>query len=194
MLPCRMARRDVGQRQGSVLSHLDRQAGSRPARGGAVQGAVAVVPAGHLPRDRQPQPESGVVPHARTAVAGKAVEHGLGVGHPRSGVIDLEHRLTTDMADAQHHRPSRRVPRRVAQQVPERKLHQRGIGLGKDLVNRALDYARDSGCSNIFLQTTDGLPESQQLYEKLGFEVTSNVREELWDGVRPLIQMELGLK
>ena len=70
----------------------------------------------------------------------------------------------------------------------------RGIGLGKDLVNRALDYARDSGCSNIFLQTTDGLPESQQLYEKLGFEVTSNVREELWDGVRPLIQMELGLK
>lgn len=69
----------------------------------------------------------------------------------------------------------------------------RGIGLGKDLVNRALDYARNSACSKIFLETTDGLPESQQLYEKLGFQVTSNVEEELWDGVRPLIRMELTL-
>ena len=72
-------------------------------------------------------------------------------------------------------------------------LSARGIGLGKNLVNSALDYARESGCSKIFLQTTDGLPESQQLYEKLGFEVTSNAPEELWDGVRPLIRMELSL-
>ena len=70
----------------------------------------------------------------------------------------------------------------------------RGIGLGKDLVNRALDYARNNACSKIFLETTDGLPESQQLYEKLGFQVTSNVQEELWGGVRPLIRMELTLK
>ena len=70
----------------------------------------------------------------------------------------------------------------------------RGIGLGKDLVNRALDYARDNACSKIFLETTDGLPESQQLYEKLGFHVTSNAQEELWGGVRPLIRMELTLK
>ena len=69
----------------------------------------------------------------------------------------------------------------------------RGMGLGKDLVNRALDYARDNACSKIFLETTDGLPESQQLYEKLGFIVTSDTREELWDGVRPLIRMELPL-
>jgi len=69
----------------------------------------------------------------------------------------------------------------------------RGIGLGKELVNRTLDYARDEACSKIFLETTDGLPESQQLYEKLGFKEVSNVREELWDGVRPLIRMELDL-
>jgi len=69
----------------------------------------------------------------------------------------------------------------------------RGIGLGKDLVNCALDYARGNGCSRIFLETTDGLPESQHLYEALGFEVVSDVREELWDGVRPLIRMELAL-
>jgi GNAT superfamily N-acetyltransferase len=70
----------------------------------------------------------------------------------------------------------------------------RGIGLGKDLVSRALDYARENGCFRIFLETTDGLPESQSLYETLGFEVTSDVQEELWDGVRPLIRMELLLK
>jgi len=69
----------------------------------------------------------------------------------------------------------------------------RGIGLGKDLVNCALDYARENGCSRIFLETTDGLPESQHLYEALGFEVVSDVREELWDGLRPLIRMELAL-
>ncbi len=69
----------------------------------------------------------------------------------------------------------------------------RGIGLGKDLVNRALDYARNNACSSVFLETTDGLPESQQLYEKLGFAVTSNEREELWDGERPLIRMALPL-
>lgn len=69
----------------------------------------------------------------------------------------------------------------------------RGIGLGKDLVDRALDYARDNSRSIVFLETTDGLPESQQLYENLGFVVTSNTREELWDGVRPLIRMALPL-
>lgn len=70
----------------------------------------------------------------------------------------------------------------------------RGIGLGKNLVNRALDYGRRQGCSQVFLETTDGLPESQQLYEALGFKVVSEIREELWDGVRPLIHMELALK
>jgi GNAT superfamily N-acetyltransferase len=70
----------------------------------------------------------------------------------------------------------------------------RGIGLGRDLVNFAIAYAADSACSRIFLETTDGLPESQQLYDQLGFEVTSNMREELWDGERPLIRMELPIK
>jgi GNAT superfamily N-acetyltransferase len=70
----------------------------------------------------------------------------------------------------------------------------RGIGLGKDLVNRTLHYARDNRCSRVFLETTDGLSESQSLYDALGFEVVSDVREELWDGVRPLIRMEMTLK
>jgi len=69
----------------------------------------------------------------------------------------------------------------------------RSLGLGGTLVNGALAWARDNGCSEVFLETTDGLPESQALYEKLGFRTTSDTPEELWDGVRPLIFMELTL-
>ena len=69
----------------------------------------------------------------------------------------------------------------------------RGIGLGKELVNRAVDYCRDNDCESIFLETTDGLPESQTLYESLGFRIESDTSEELWDGVRPLIVMRLDL-
>jgi len=70
----------------------------------------------------------------------------------------------------------------------------RGMGLGKRLVNEALAYSRDNGGEAIFLLTTDGLPESQTLYESLGFREVSNEPEPLWDGVRPLICMELSLK
>jgi len=69
----------------------------------------------------------------------------------------------------------------------------RGLGIGKQLVYSAMDYCREKGCERVFLETTDGLPESQTLYEKLGFEVTSEVVEELWDGPRPLIIMEMDL-
>lgn len=70
----------------------------------------------------------------------------------------------------------------------------RGIGLGAELVRRALDFGRDNGCTEVFLETTDGLPESQALYEALGFEEVYNEVEELWDGPRPLIRMRLPLK
>ena len=69
----------------------------------------------------------------------------------------------------------------------------RGQGLGKRLVIDAIRYCEDAACTSIFLNTTDGLPESQGLYESLGFRVTSEVNEELWDGVRPLIVMEKSL-
>ncbi len=69
----------------------------------------------------------------------------------------------------------------------------RGIGLGSDLVSLALDYAREQDCRAIVLETTDGLPESQALYEKLGFRIVHHGSEELWDSVRPLIKMRLDL-
>lgn len=69
----------------------------------------------------------------------------------------------------------------------------RGIGLGRQLVETALDYCRNAGCKRVFLESTDGLPESQALYEDLEFEIVSNEVEELWDGARPLIRMQLQL-
>ena len=71
---------------------------------------------------------------------------------------------------------------------------ERGKGLGKDLIARALAYCRDQGCRSVHLETTDGLPVSEKMYEKLGFRVISNTVEELWDGKRPLILMRLDLK
>ncbi len=72
--------------------------------------------------------------------------------------------------------------------------NERGDGLGKDLVDRALEYCRQKGCRSVILETTDGLPESERMYEKLGFYITSNTIEELWDGSRPLICMQLDLE
>ena len=69
----------------------------------------------------------------------------------------------------------------------------RGLGLGKQLVKDALQYCRENGCKEVFLETTDGLPESQALYDELGFEIVSHESEMLWDGVRPLIHMKLEL-
>ncbi|MCG8370599.1 MAG: GNAT family N-acetyltransferase [Proteobacteria bacterium] len=70
----------------------------------------------------------------------------------------------------------------------------RGLGLGRQLVDRALRYCRDADCREVWLETTNGLPASRALYESLGFEVTRNEPEELWDGVRPLIRMRLVLR
>ena len=69
----------------------------------------------------------------------------------------------------------------------------RGLGLGKRLVNDALQYCRDNSRKEVFFETTDGLPESLALYDALGFEVVSNESKMLWDGVRPLIHMKLEL-
>jgi len=69
----------------------------------------------------------------------------------------------------------------------------RGKGLGRNLMARTLAYAREKQCRRIVLETTDGLPESEALYEKLGFRITSDSSEELWDGRRRLIKMQLDL-
>lgn len=70
----------------------------------------------------------------------------------------------------------------------------RGIGLGHQLVEAALDYCRSCGIKRVYLETTAGLPESQALYKKLGFEVVSEETADLWNGPAPLITMELEIR
>ena len=66
----------------------------------------------------------------------------------------------------------------------------RGTGLGRRLVETAIAFGIESGCDRLYLETTDGLPESQALYEKLGFEVVSSEAQVLWEDERPLVRME----
>jgi ribosomal protein S18 acetylase RimI-like enzyme len=66
----------------------------------------------------------------------------------------------------------------------------RGLGLGRRLVETAITFSIESGCDRLYLETTDGLPESQALYEKFGFEVVSSESQELWEDERRLIRME----
>lgn len=66
----------------------------------------------------------------------------------------------------------------------------RGTGLGKKLVLNALDYARQQNWSEVYLETTEGLDASMQLYQSLGFYVVSETKEKLWsEAVQKLIVM-----
>ncbi len=69
----------------------------------------------------------------------------------------------------------------------------RGIGLGRKLVEAALEYCRESGFTSVYLETTVGLPESMALYRKLGFENEAEETVELWDGMGSIITMRLDM-
>ena len=69
----------------------------------------------------------------------------------------------------------------------------RGRGLGRHLVETALNYCRAQGMTGVYLETTDGLDASSGLYESLGFRVTDAREAELWAGPRTLIIMRLDL-
>jgi len=46
---------------------------------------------------------------------------------------------------------------------------QRGVGVGRSLVERALDVARCAGCRRMLLWTQPTMVEAQRLYERVGF-------------------------
>ncbi|MEL6874162.1 MAG: GNAT family N-acetyltransferase [Pseudomonadota bacterium] len=69
----------------------------------------------------------------------------------------------------------------------------RGRGIGRQIVERAIDCARDRGLEDIFLETTDGLDASMALYKAVGFVVDSSSTEQMWFGEGNLITMVLPL-
>jgi N-acetylglutamate synthase-like GNAT family acetyltransferase len=66
----------------------------------------------------------------------------------------------------------------------------RGLGLGRLLVERALDRASRLGKTHVYLETTDGLAESMGLYARLGFATVSEEVVLLWHGEGTEIVME----
>ncbi len=56
----------------------------------------------------------------------------------------------------------------------------RGKGIGKKLVEHALDFSRRQGFEGVFLWTVDLLVEAAGLYKKNGFEITAEKRHTLW--------------
>lgn len=46
----------------------------------------------------------------------------------------------------------------------------RGIGLGKHLIQKCIDYAKEAGYRKIYLETMPELKQALKVYEKFGFE------------------------
>lgn len=57
---------------------------------------------------------------------------------------------------------------------------ERGRGLGKRLVRRALRFARSAGYRSVFLWTTSELDAARHVYEAFGFRRTARKTSDLW--------------
>jgi N-acetylglutamate synthase-like GNAT family acetyltransferase len=70
----------------------------------------------------------------------------------------------------------------------------RGRGIGKRLVEEAVDFCRTSGYSSIFLWTIDFLGAALKLYKTAGFELTDTNAHPVWGRILTEERYELKLK
>ena len=56
----------------------------------------------------------------------------------------------------------------------------RGRGLGKWLIEQALQFCREKGYSQVFLLTTGELKAAAHLYRSAGFQLTESLTYQLW--------------
>ena len=70
----------------------------------------------------------------------------------------------------------------------------RGQGLGRRLVEEALDFCRKAEYSSVFLWTVNTLPIAAMLYQSAGFKQTEELTHELWGSVVTEIRYDLALK
>ncbi|MFL6112813.1 MAG: GNAT family N-acetyltransferase, partial [Catenulispora sp.] len=70
---------------------------------------------------------------------------------------------------------------------------QRGRGLGRRLLDTALDYCRAQDADRVFLLTIAGLDPAHHLYRKAGFELTAATPGHQWgiDLVEQRFDLEL---
>lgn len=50
----------------------------------------------------------------------------------------------------------------------------RGKGIGAALMNKCLDFAKDTGYDLVYIETFDNMYEARKLYERSGFEYVNN--------------------
>jgi DNA-binding MarR family transcriptional regulator/GNAT superfamily N-acetyltransferase len=56
----------------------------------------------------------------------------------------------------------------------------RGLGLGRQLVDECVAFARKAGYQRMMLYTVDGLTAAHKIYRKAGFEITHQAAVEMW--------------
>jgi ribosomal protein S18 acetylase RimI-like enzyme len=69
----------------------------------------------------------------------------------------------------------------------------RGSGLGKRLLDLAMDYCRERRFPRVFLWSFSDLTAALKLYERAGFSVTETVTEYVWGAQRAQVRMDLEL-
>ncbi len=70
---------------------------------------------------------------------------------------------------------------------PEVRRH----GIGRKLVEEALDFCRDAGYSSAFLWTVNTLPIAARLYQSVGFRQSEELTHELWGSMVTKVKYEL---
>lgn len=69
----------------------------------------------------------------------------------------------------------------------------RGSGLGRRLLEAALDYARQRGLAHIYLWSFADLTDAIRLYERAGFRTTQTKTGFVWGADRTEVRMDLDL-
>lgn len=67
----------------------------------------------------------------------------------------------------------------------------RGLGLGRRLIEDALDFCREAGYSSVFLWTVSTLPIAARLYQSVGFKQTQELTHNLWGSAVTEVKYEL---
>ncbi len=49
----------------------------------------------------------------------------------------------------------------------------RGLGIGRELMNRSIDFAKENGYTHLYLESFPSLKEAIQLYHKMDFKIVS---------------------
>lgn len=69
----------------------------------------------------------------------------------------------------------------------------RGAGLGKRLIQAALDFCRTRNFDSVFLWTVSELTTAAHLYRTAGFELTEQKTHEIWGSLRTEERYDLAL-